>query len=68
MSNTVKFALLFTLIMVPLILLIEYATHDKHLTFMQGFRAISIQAIGFFLSQSIFQSIDKQQPKQQAKK
>ncbi len=68
MSSTIKSTLIFALVMVPMILLIEYATHHNHLTLMQGFRAVCIQAVGFFLTQRLMRSITKRQAKQKTKR
>lgn len=62
MSNNLKAVLAFIVLMVPITLLIEYASHDKHLTVAQGIIAIVLQAIPFFLTRSIIRGISNQQP------
>jgi quinol-cytochrome oxidoreductase complex cytochrome b subunit len=62
MSNNLKAVLVFIVLMVPITLLIEYASHDKHLTLVQGIIAVVLQAIPFFLTRSIIKWISTQQP------
>lgn len=62
MSNNLKAVLAFIVLMVPITLLIEYASHDKRLTLTQGIVAVALQAIPFFLTRSIIRSIVNQQP------